>query len=80
MARCFLARATIFKKATGNVPDLSWVELWEMTRRPRGFSLENMFTYGSSLEGALANPYTETKDLEAGQRIFRARLRGVPWR
>ena len=53
------------------MPDLSWVELWEMTRRPGGFSLEDMFTYGSSLEGALANPYTQTEDLEAGQRIFR---------
>ena len=79
--RAFSWRAQLYlRKATGNVPDLSWAELWEMTRQPGGFSLEYMFTHGTSLEGALANPYTGTEDLEAGQRIFRGTLRGVSWR
>src|SRR6476660_7106168 len=65
-----------FRKATGKVPDLSWVELWEMTRQPGGFSLDDMFSVGSSLEGALANPYIQAKDLVAGESIFRARCAG----
>ena len=59
------------RKAIGKAPDVSWVDLWEMTLRRRGFSLEHMSTYGTSLDGALTNPYTRTEDLEAGQRIFR---------
>jgi alcohol dehydrogenase (cytochrome c) len=62
----------VFSKAIGNVPDLSWVELWEMTRRQGAFSLDEMFNGGTSLEGALVNPYTQTKDIETGQRIFRS--------
>lgn len=62
-----------FKKATGKVPDLSWGELWEMTRRSGGFGLEDMFGNGLTLDGALANPYTQTDDLAAGERIYRAR-------
>ncbi len=65
-------RAQLYlRKATGNVPDLSWAELWKMTRQPGGFSLEYSFTRGTSLEGTLTNPYTGTEDLEAGERIFR---------
>lgn len=65
-------RAQLFlKKATGDVPELSWAELWQMARRQGGFSLESMFTNGSSLEGAIANPFIKTEDLESGQRIFR---------
>ena len=59
------------QKAMGNVPDLSWIELFKMTRRAGGFSLQTIFTRGTSLEGALADPYTETTDLEAGQSLFR---------
>ena len=44
-----------------------------MTRQPGGFSLENIFTNGSSVEGAVANPYITTEDVKAGQRIFRER-------
>src|SRR5690349_9229603 len=60
-----------FRKATGNLPDLSWVELGKMTLRRGGFSLENMFIYGSSLENTIINPYIQANDIEAGQRIFR---------
>ena len=70
--RAFSWRVQLYlMKATGKVPDLSWVELFEVTRERGGFSLEEMFINGSSLEGALANPYTKTTDLAAGQRIFR---------
>ena len=65
-------RAELYlRKASGNLPDLSWAELGKMTLRRGGFSLENMFIYGSSLENTIVNPYIETEDIEAGQRIFR---------
>lgn len=70
--RAFYWRAELaLKKATGEVPDLSWVELWEMLRRPGGFSLEAIFTLGSSLDGAVTNPFNSTKDIDAGRMIFR---------
>ena len=59
------------RKATGNVPDLSWAELWEIMRQRGGFSLEDIFNNGVTLDAALANPFTETKDIEIGKHIFR---------
>ena len=65
-------RARLFlRKLAGDVTELSWDDLWRTTRQPGGFSLENIFVNGSSLEGALANPFTQAKDLAVGQRIFR---------
>ena len=39
--------------------------------RQGGFSLENLFVWGSSLEAAVTNPYIHSDDVEAGRRIFR---------
>jgi alcohol dehydrogenase (cytochrome c) len=60
-------------KARGGVPDLSWVELWELTRPGNGFSLANVVMEGRSLEGSLTNPYVSDDDHKTGARIFRER-------
>jgi alcohol dehydrogenase (cytochrome c) len=72
--RAYSWRAQLaLRKATGQIPGLSWGELWEMMRQPGGFSLQDIFSNGVSLEGALANPLTETEDIKIGGRIFRER-------
>jgi alcohol dehydrogenase (cytochrome c) len=65
-------RAQLFKrKAEGDIPDLSWRELWFMGHARGGFALENFVTLGTSLEGTVMNPYSTPADNEAGARIFR---------
>jgi alcohol dehydrogenase (cytochrome c) len=59
------------RKAAGGVPDLSWNELFQMTRQQGGFGLEGVTLWGLSLEGSLRNPYVTQEDLSAGARIFR---------
>jgi len=67
-------RARLFAhKLKGDVPDLSWRELWFMTRVPGGFGLEGFVDRGFSLEGALANPYVNSDDHQSGARSFRER-------
>lgn len=66
-------RAELYlSKATGSLPKLSWADLWEMTRRPGGFSLKESFIHGRTIEAALVNPFTTSDDLEKGERLFRA--------
>jgi alcohol dehydrogenase (cytochrome c) len=66
-------RAFLFAhKAKGDVPDLSWSELWFMTHVRGGFGLEG-FVIGESLEGAVANPYLSSSDKQKGEQIFRKR-------
>jgi len=63
-------RAELYaRKATGGVPELTWVELWQMTRQKGGFGLEGIVD-GVSAQGAVANPYNTPDDNEAGARIF----------
>ncbi|HKW34968.1 MAG TPA: PQQ-binding-like beta-propeller repeat protein [Candidatus Acidoferrum sp.] len=67
-------RAKLFaRKAEGDVPDLSWRELWFMTHVRGGFSLENFVELGSSLDGSLMNPFCTNTDYEVGKQTFRAR-------
>jgi len=68
-------RARLFVlKAEGDVPDLSWRELWFMTHIHGGFGLEGFVNQGIGLEGAVANPYlTSSDDQQRGARIFRKR-------
>jgi len=67
-------RAHLFaRKAEGAVPDLSWRELWFMTRVRGGFGLEGFVRGGYSLQGALVNPYVTDNDHQSGARIFRER-------
>lgn len=64
-------RASLYtRKATGGVPDLTWSELWQMTRREGGFGLERVVSWGTSLDGAIGNPYLTDEDKETGERIF----------
>jgi len=65
-------RAQLFaRKAEGDVPDLSWRELWFMARARGGFALENFVHQGFSLEGTVVSPYVTPNDLQSGGRIFR---------
>jgi alcohol dehydrogenase (cytochrome c) len=65
-------RARLFKrKAEGDVPELSWHELWFMAHARGGFALEGFVSLGTSLEGTVMNPYSTPSDNEAGARIFR---------
>jgi alcohol dehydrogenase (cytochrome c) len=67
-------RAQLFaRKATGGVPDLSWAELWQMTRIRGGYGLVDFVTGGQSLNGSVVNPYTTDDDLQGGARIFTER-------
>lgn len=59
-------------KAEGELPDLSWRELWFMTHFHGGFGLEG-FVNGVSLEGAVNSPYLTNDDQQTGARIFRKR-------
>ncbi len=66
-------RARLFAhKAEGDLPDLSWRELWFMTHAHGGFGLE-AFINGVSLEGAVSSPYLTNDDRQTGARIFRKR-------
>lgn len=69
-----LWRAKLFgRKTVGDIPDLSWRELWFMTHVRGGFSLEVFVKEGSSLDGAVMNPYNTHDDYETGRQIFRGR-------
>lgn len=64
-------RAEIYlMKASGRIPELSWVELFRVTLERGGFSLQNVIDLGQSIEAALSNPYTSREDRETGSHIF----------
>jgi alcohol dehydrogenase (cytochrome c) len=64
-------RAQIYlRKAFGQVPELSWIELFKVTSQPGGFSLENAIDLSQSVEAALSDPYTSREDREAGSQLF----------
>jgi len=44
------------RKAEGQVPELSWSELWLMMRTRGGFGLADAIRMGMSLDGAVKNP------------------------
>jgi alcohol dehydrogenase (cytochrome c) len=60
-------------KVEGEIPDLSWSELWFMTRVPGGFGMEAFVGEGFSLEAAVKNPFATSDDHQSGARIFRQR-------
>ena len=61
------------RKAEGDVPDLSWRELWFMAHARGGFGMEGFVHLGFSLEGTVINTYTTPNDFEVGKRIFKER-------
>ena len=68
-----LWRARIYeRKAIGGLPDLTWSELWQMTRHQGGFGLENV-ALGVSPDGSVLNPYNTDDDFKAGEHIFSQR-------
>lgn len=67
-------RAHLFvHKAEGQIPELSWSELWLMTRVPGGFGLGGFVGEGFSLEAAVNNPFVTNDDYQSGAVIFRQR-------
>ncbi len=60
-------------KAIGSVPDLSWTELWQMTRTRGGFGLAAFITDGQSIDGSVVNSYVTDEDLRAGAQLFKER-------
>ena len=67
-------RAHVFaRKAQGDIPGLSWRELWFMLHVRGGFGLESFVKEGFSLEGAVANPYFTSGDHQSGAGVFRER-------
>ncbi len=67
-------RAQIFsRKATGNISDLSWKELWQMMGHKGGFGLEKMVREEASLDASVSNGYDSDEDHKAAARIFRTR-------
>jgi alcohol dehydrogenase (cytochrome c) len=65
-------RAQLFaRKAGGGIRDLTWGELWQMTRAQGGFGLGGVVTAGRSLDGSVTNRYVSDDDRRAGARLFR---------
>lgn len=60
-------------KAVGEIPDLSWAELWNMARVRGGFGLRALVVEGRSLDGSVVNPFVSGRDVTAGSAIFRER-------
>src|SRR5262245_61971438 len=58
-------------KAKGDVPNLSWSDLWHMTTHRGGFGLERVPREMISLDGSVQNPYVTKEDFRAGERMFR---------
>jgi alcohol dehydrogenase (cytochrome c) len=74
MSQAIAWRTQLFvHKAEGDIPDFSWGELLQMTRRPGGFGLEDVVRRGVGLEGSLQNAYNAEVDHQAGAHIFEQR-------
>ena len=73
------------RKASGDIPDLSWSELSEMARARRGYGLAAAINGEVSLEGSVSSPFVTEADLQAGAGIYRERCatchggEGVGW-
>jgi alcohol dehydrogenase (cytochrome c) len=74
LSQSVMWRVQLFgRKARGGVPDLTWSELWHMTRHQGGFGLGKFVNSGNSLDGSVSNGFDTNEDHEAGERIFRGR-------
>jgi alcohol dehydrogenase (cytochrome c) len=72
--RAFSWRAQLYlQKAKGGIPELSWSELWELSRPANGFS----WAEGRSMEGSLSySSIASESDRDAGACVFRRRCTG----
>jgi alcohol dehydrogenase (cytochrome c) len=59
------------RKAEGGIRDLSWAELWQMTRAQGGFGLDGVVNAARSLDGSVTNRYVTDADHQSGARLFR---------
>jgi alcohol dehydrogenase (cytochrome c) len=70
-------RARLYaRKAQGDVPNLSWSDLWHMTTQGGGFGMEKAIAFDISLAGSVRNPHFTADDRLAGAKIFRQRCEG----
>jgi len=58
-------------KARGNIPELSWPEFVSMLRQRDGLGLDKLLT-GSTVHGAVRNPYTSDGDVSTGAVLFQS--------
>jgi alcohol dehydrogenase (cytochrome c) len=66
-------RAQLFaRKAEGDVPGLSWRDLWFMIHVRGGFGLEDFVRLGYSPDGTVLNPFRSNNDHQRGAQIFQA--------
>ena len=59
-------------KARGGIPELSWSELWQMTRQRGGFGMVNLLR-GVTVDGTIRNAYDSDADHRVASDIFRVR-------
>jgi alcohol dehydrogenase (cytochrome c) len=64
-----------WRKLTGGLPDVGWIELKEMTQPKGVFHLEPL-ARGASPFVVIKNPYTTKADQAAGQGVFQTRCAG----
>jgi len=66
-------RARLFvRKVEGDIPELSWRDLWFMVHVRGGFGLEDFVRLGYSPEGTVLNPFRSVEDHQHGAQIFQA--------
>ena len=61
------------RKMAGDIPELSWSELWQMTRTQGGFGLEAFVARGVSLDGSVKSPHVRDTDIMAGASLYKER-------
>lgn len=60
------------RKIVGDLKELHWSEVFEMTMPPDRYGLGAYFKYGKSLDSAITNPYSGEADVREGERLFAA--------
>lgn len=58
-------------KAKGGLPELSWSELFQMTRYRGGFGLEGILRQRKTADGSVRNEFNTREDYTAGAALFR---------
>jgi alcohol dehydrogenase (cytochrome c) len=61
------------RKIARDIPELSWSELWDMTRAPGGFGLEAFVARGVSLDGSVKSPHVGDTDIVIGAHLYKER-------